>query len=182
MLDRLFLGSWRIVLIKNCFTVVLKRWKRSNGAMFMLPIQRLKPQIDAVRKIRCRVLLGANEFPDQGAQDDLADVVTSIEYYLEAILEGRPDLELSLSAGEKAAQNLDKISQDYAEVDAQAEKKIEEESSVEEPEPAVEEAPVQEAAAEKLLNQAAIPALHRKLVKKRNNAITFWAMMLIQKF
>jgi len=44
--------------------------------------------------------------PEASAQNDLADVVTSVEYYLESLLEGRPDIELSMNSGNEAADRL----------------------------------------------------------------------------
>ena len=102
---------------KELLQIVIDRLDEVNGAMFMLPVQRLKPQIESINQYVKRVLIGGGQTPDQKTQDSLADVVTSIEYYLEAILEGRPDLELSLSAGEKAAQHLDSLSSEYPELD-----------------------------------------------------------------
>lgn len=90
--------------------LVLKRLEEVRGAMFMLPIQRLEPQIQALINYVSNVLMVAGQTPDRQAQDDLADVVTSIEYYLEAIYEGRPDLELSFNTGERAAQRLNTLS------------------------------------------------------------------------
>jgi len=98
---------------KDLLKLVLKRLEEVSGAMFMLPIKRLEPQIEAIKNYVSKVLLDGGEIPDQQAQDDLADVITSVEYYLEAIVEGRPDLELSFGSGEIAAKKLDDISSSY---------------------------------------------------------------------
>jgi len=91
---------------KSLLDLILKRLEEVEGAMFMLPIQKLKHQTDSVRDYVSRVMLNAGQVPDASAQSDLADVVTSIEYYLEAVLEGRPDLELSMKSGNEAADRL----------------------------------------------------------------------------
>jgi len=91
---------------KSLLELILQRLKEVDGAMFMLPIQKLKHQIDSIRNYVTKVMINAEQIPDAQVQNDLADVVTSIEYYLEAILEGRPDLELSMSSGNAAADRL----------------------------------------------------------------------------
>jgi len=91
---------------KSLLELVLQRLTEVDGAMFMLPIQKLKHQTDSIRTYVTKVMLNAGQIPESEIQNDLADVVTSIEYYLEAILEGRPDLELSMSSGNAAADRL----------------------------------------------------------------------------
>ena len=46
---------------------------------------------------------------DSEAWDTVADVVTSIEYFLEALSEGRPGVEQGLNAGDSAAEKLVQI-------------------------------------------------------------------------
>ncbi len=91
---------------KSLLEIVLQRLEEVDGAMFMLPIQKLKHQTNSVREYVSKVMLNAGQVPEASVQNDLADVVTSIEYYLEAVLEGRPDLELSMSSGDLAADRL----------------------------------------------------------------------------
>ncbi len=79
------------------------------GAMFMLPLDRLEPQLKAVLKYVDVVLIEGGSTPDAATQDILADVITSIEYYLEAVLEGRPGIDASFEAGSAAAQKLMQI-------------------------------------------------------------------------
>jgi len=86
--------------------LILQRLDEVDGAMFMLPIQKLKHQINSIRDYVTTVMLNAGHIPESEVQNDLADVVTSIEYYLEAVLEGRPDLELSMNSGNTAADRL----------------------------------------------------------------------------
>ena len=91
---------------KSLLELILQRLDEVDGAMFMLPIQKLKHQISSIRDYVTTVMLNAGHMPEAEVQNDLADVVTSIEYYLEAILEGRPDLELSMNSGNTAADRL----------------------------------------------------------------------------
>lgn len=100
---------------KDLLKIVLRRLEEVSGAMFMLPIKRLEPQIVSIKNYVGNVLLGSGHVPDQAEQDDLADVITSVEYYLEAIMEGRPDVDITFNSGEKAAQKLDGISSGYDE-------------------------------------------------------------------
>ncbi len=91
---------------KSLLELVLQRLQEVDGAMFMLPIQKLKHQTNAMQNYVSSVMLNAGRVPNAAEQNDLADVVTSIEYYLEAVLEGRPDLELSMNSGNAAADRL----------------------------------------------------------------------------
>jgi len=102
---------------KSLLDLIVHRLDEVDGAMFMLPIKKLKHQIDAVRGYVVTVMQNAEQLPGVVQQSDVADVVTSIEYYLEAIIEGRPDLELSMNSGNAAADRLNKLTDDY-DVDA----------------------------------------------------------------
>ncbi|RDH82910.1 MAG: histidine kinase [endosymbiont of Galathealinum brachiosum] len=119
---------------KNLLEIVLQRLEEIDGAMFMLPIQKLKHQTDSLRNYVSKVMLNAGQVPEASVQNDLADVVTSIEYYLEAILEGRPDLELSMNSGNAAADRLLEIASEsgveVAEQEAVSEEIIAEETEV----------------------------------------------------
>jgi chemosensory pili system protein ChpA (sensor histidine kinase/response regulator) len=94
---------------KSSLELVISRLDEVNGAMFMLPVQKLKHQIDGVRNYVAKVMLNAAIIPEPSAQNDLADVVTSVEYYLESLLEGRPDIELSMNSGNEAADRLNTL-------------------------------------------------------------------------
>ena len=124
---------------KSLLEMVLTKLEEVDGAMFMLPVQKLKHQIDAVRQYLRSVMINAGHMPDANTQNDLADVVTSVEYYLEALKEGRPDLELSMSSGDAAADRLIAQAREFG-TDVQAEVEdslpepvVEEEIIVEEP-------------------------------------------------
>lgn len=126
---------------------VITRLDEVDGAMFMLPIEKLKHQFDSVRSYVLKVMLNAGQVPGEATQNDLADVVTSIEYFLEAIQEGRPDLELSMNSGNEAAARLDAITAEKG-VESTPELAIEEAApvAVEAPAPAVEEVAAAEVA------------------------------------
>jgi len=94
---------------KSALELVINRLDEVNGAMFMLPVQKLKHQIDGVRNYVAKVMLNAEIIPEPSAQNDLADVVTCVEYYLESLLEGRPDIELSMNSGNEAADRLNAL-------------------------------------------------------------------------
>jgi len=94
---------------KSSLELVISRLDEVNGAMFMLPVQKLKHQIDSVRNYIAKVMYNAAVMPESSAQNDLADVVTSVEYYLESLLEGRPDIELSMNSGNEAADRLNAL-------------------------------------------------------------------------
>ena len=94
---------------KSSLKLVINRLDEVNGAMFMLPVQKLKHQIDGVRNYVAKVMLNAEIIPESSAQNDLADVVTCVEYYLESLLEGRPDIELSMNSGNEAADRLNAL-------------------------------------------------------------------------
>ena len=94
---------------KSSLELVISRLDEVSGAMFMLPVQKLKHQLDGVRNYVEKVMFNAGIVPEPSAQNDLADVVTSVEYYLESLLEGRPDIELSMNSGNQAADRLNAL-------------------------------------------------------------------------
>lgn len=119
---------------KSLLEIVIQRLNEVDGAMFMLPIQKLKHQTESVREYVSKVMLNAGKIPDASDQNDLADVVTSIEYYLEAVLEGRPDLELSMSAGNEAADRLLTLANEKGVSDADVAPEVSHEEPAVEPE------------------------------------------------
>ncbi|VAW56297.1 Signal transduction histidine kinase CheA [hydrothermal vent metagenome] len=94
---------------KSLLELVLQRLDEVSGAMFMLPIQKLKHQISSVHDYVLNLMLRGNQIPEASVQNDLADVITSIEYYLEAIVDGRPDIGYSMDSGNAAADRLASI-------------------------------------------------------------------------
>jgi len=124
---------------KSLLELFIQKLDEVDGAMFMLPIQKVKHQITSLQEYVSKVMFNAGIVPDAIAQNDLADVVTSIEYYLEAILEGRPDLELSMNSGNAAADRLLEIVSKSG-VEAAVQEVIPEEQVSE---PAAQESPVE---------------------------------------
>ncbi|MCK5335073.1 MAG: Hpt domain-containing protein, partial [Gammaproteobacteria bacterium] len=77
----------------------------AGGAMFMAPLDILAPLIRGISGYIETVLIKAKQLvPEQ--LDVVADAVTSIEYYLEAVIEGRKDLKADLNFGRSAVEKL----------------------------------------------------------------------------
>ena len=55
--------------------------------------------------------------PDAAEQDVIADAVTAIEYYFEAMVEGRPGVDRGLQTGEQALLDLDAVVKKFADVE-----------------------------------------------------------------
>lgn len=84
---------------------VIKLFSEAGGAMFMAPLDILAPLIRGISEYIETVLLKSRQvIPDQ--LDVVADAITSIEYYLEAVIEGRKDLEADLNFGRSAVEKL----------------------------------------------------------------------------
>lgn len=84
---------------------VLELFARAGGAMFMAPLDILAPLIRGIASYADTVLLKAR-YIDPKQMDVVADAVTSIEYYLEAVIEGRKDLKADLNFGRSAVEKL----------------------------------------------------------------------------
>ena len=121
---------------KELLTTIYDKISVVCGAMFMLPLDRLEPQLKAVLEYVDKVLIKADQQPDEKIQDSLADVITSIEYYLEAVLEGRPGIDASFASGDAAAQKLieetARFADEAATVEPPEEEVVEPEISLEE--------------------------------------------------
>ncbi|MBT8132949.1 MAG: Hpt domain-containing protein, partial [Gammaproteobacteria bacterium] len=104
---------------KEQLNIILSRLEEVRGVSMMLPLGRVESQIEKLQKYIRVALLDNNHKPDAKEQDTVADVVTSIEYFFEALSEGRPGVEQGLNAGDEAAEILVKITQSYGDsVDA----------------------------------------------------------------
>ncbi len=95
--------------------IILNRLEEVRGVAMMLPLRRVGSQIDELQNYIRIVLLNTTHHVTDDEQDIVADVVTSIEYFFEALSEGRPGVEQGLNTGDKAAQKLEAIIQSYAE-------------------------------------------------------------------
>ena len=88
---------------------VIKYFSQAGGAMFMAPLDILAPLIRGISEYIETVLMKSHQvIPNQ--LDVLADAVTSIEYYLEAVVEGRKDLKADLNFGRSAVEKLRQFS------------------------------------------------------------------------
>ena len=96
---------------------VVQRLEEVRGACMMLSADRVGRLISGLKEYVGIALQVHHRQPEMDEQDTLADVVTSVEYYFEALSEGRPGVDQGLLAGEKALQDLDVIVKQYAGVE-----------------------------------------------------------------
>jgi len=129
---------------KDQLDIILNRLEEVRGVSMMLPMGRVEALIEKLQAYIRTALLNNNHQPDLKEQDTVADVVTSIEYFFEALSEGRPGVEQGLNAGDEAADKLVEITQRYG--DSGTEAAAAEETAVEET--AVEDVVVDEPALE----------------------------------
>ena len=92
---------------------VIQRLEEVRGVCMMLAADRVSQLISGLKEYVCIALQNHQRQPDIEEQDKLADVVTSIEYYFEALSEGRPGVDKGLDAGEHALSILDEIVKQY---------------------------------------------------------------------
>jgi chemosensory pili system protein ChpA (sensor histidine kinase/response regulator) len=93
--------------------IILQKLEEVRGITMMMPMSQIESQINKLM-LYVRVALRDNHHrPEAEEQDVVADVVTAIEYYLEAVAEGRPGVEAGLRAGDIAAEKLIAISDKY---------------------------------------------------------------------
>jgi chemosensory pili system protein ChpA (sensor histidine kinase/response regulator) len=102
---------------KEQLDIILNRLEEVRGVSMMLPLGRVESQIEKLQKYIRVALLDNDHKPDAQEQDTVADVVTSIEYFFEALSEGRPGVEQGLNAGDEAAGILVKITESYSDSD-----------------------------------------------------------------
>lgn len=96
--------------------IILQKLEEVRGITLMMPMAQTEAQIEHLM-MYVRVALKRNHHhPDLEEQDVVADVVTAIEYYLEAVAEGRPGVEVGLRAGDVAAAKLIEIAEQYPEL------------------------------------------------------------------
>ncbi len=98
---------------KEQFEIILDRLNEVHGVAMMLPLVRVCSQIEKLQEYIQVALIDNNRQASADEQDTIADVVTSIEYYFEALSEGRPGVEHGLNAGDKSAAKLEKITVSY---------------------------------------------------------------------
>ena len=108
--------------------IMVNKLEEVRGVSQMLPMQSVSEQLDQlIEYVRLALIMNQHR-PDAEEQDAVADVVTSIEYYFEAMSEGRPGVEAGLRTGDAAAQKLSQITGSYGtlEPDAMVELEAEE--------------------------------------------------------
>jgi chemosensory pili system protein ChpA (sensor histidine kinase/response regulator) len=93
--------------------IILNRLEEVRGVAMMLPLGRVESLIAKLQNYVRVALLNHHHKADAAEQDTVADVVTSIEYFFEALSEGRPGVEQGLNAGEVAANILEEITKSY---------------------------------------------------------------------
>lgn len=99
-------------------TTVMQRLEEVRGVAMMLSAERVEKLISNLMKYMHVALQTHHRQPDSQEQDTLADVVTSIEYYFEALSEGRPGVDQGLLSGERAQADLSEIIKQYGEADS----------------------------------------------------------------
>jgi len=102
---------------KEQLDIILKRLEEVRGVSMMLPLGRVESLIERLQSYIRIALLNNNHQPDEQEQDIVADVVTSIEYFFEALSEGRPGVEQGLTAGEEAAEKLEAVYREFDELE-----------------------------------------------------------------
>ncbi len=94
---------------------VMQRLEEVRGVAMMLSAERVEKLISNLMEYVRVALQAHHRQPDSQEQDTLADVVTSIEYYFEALSEGRPGVDQGLLTGERAQADLNGIIKQYGE-------------------------------------------------------------------
>ncbi len=102
---------------KEQLDIIISRLEEVRGVSMMLPLDRVESQIEKLQDFIHVVLLNNSHQANDSMQDTVADVVTSIEYFLEALSEGRPGVEQGLNTGDEAACKLEKITASYRELE-----------------------------------------------------------------
>ncbi len=98
---------------KEQLDIILNRLEEVRGVAVMLPLGRVEAQIEKLQSFIRVALLNNNHKVTEEEQDTIADVVTSIEYFIESLSEGRPGVEQGLNAGDEAVSQLVNITQSY---------------------------------------------------------------------
>ncbi|MFV2003666.1 MAG: Hpt domain-containing protein, partial [Gammaproteobacteria bacterium] len=103
---------------KEQLDIILNRLEEVRGVAMMLPLGRVEAQIEKLQNFIRVALVNNNHQVTEEEQDTVADVVTSIEYFLEALSEGRPGVEQGLNTGDAAASKLENITQSYGDIES----------------------------------------------------------------
>jgi chemosensory pili system protein ChpA (sensor histidine kinase/response regulator) len=95
---------------------VINLLEEVRGVSMILPMAQVEAMLVRLMKYVRVALLENNHQPDEEEQDKIADVVTAIEYFFEAIAEGRPGVEAGLRTGEEALAALVEVHDRYESV------------------------------------------------------------------
>ena len=98
---------------EESLNTVLQLLGETRGVSMILPMAQVEAMLTELQNYVKIALLDNNHHPDETEQDKIADVVTSIEYFFEAILEGRPGVEAGLRTGEEALSSLVEVYSQY---------------------------------------------------------------------
>ncbi len=127
---------------------------RLQGALRMLDLERAADLLDAVARYVRSEVLDSGAVPESEALDALADAITSLEYYLEGVLENRGELDGILEVAQASISKLGYTVEERQPEPEQAEAdqppteaEISDESAAEPSEPALTEQPEPEASA-----------------------------------
>lgn len=93
--------------------IILQRLEEVRGAAMMLSVERIEKMLSNLMKYVRVAFVEHNRQPESEEQDTLADAVTSVEYYLESVAEGRPGVDIGLQAGEAAIAKLLEVLKQY---------------------------------------------------------------------
>jgi len=113
--------------------------RQVRGSMSMLSLNHAAELLSACNEYICKDLIEKKDIPDQATLENLADVITSIEYYLEALDEERSDRDEILDI---ARIRVAKLGYPVADYDAESESV--EKLEVEDRKEKISEAPVAE--------------------------------------
>lgn len=80
--------------------------RQIRGSMSMLSLEQAAEMLSAINDYITEDLIAKKDIPDQATLDALADAITSIEYYLEAVDEHRADSDDILKFARRSLQNL----------------------------------------------------------------------------
>ena len=100
---------------KEQLDIIINRLEEVRGVSMMLPLDRVESQIEKLQNFIRVALISNSHKVNNDEQDAVADVVTSIEYFFEALSEGRPGVEQGLNTGDEAAGKLEGITESYSE-------------------------------------------------------------------
>ena len=116
---------------------VIQKLEEVRGACMMLSADRVAQMVSNLKEYVHVALQVHNRQLEIDEQDTLADAVTAIEYYFEAMIEGRPGVDRGLQAGEQALEFLAGVVGQYEGVEAPSVEEVIESPAIKEDSEAV---------------------------------------------